>query len=85
MEENSEKIATADLSFTMTNCPICGKLTNDKICLECMQSYHAPLKAFIEQHPGITYMEAICHTQRPVPRNVIYEFDKAGILKIRNK
>jgi hypothetical protein len=69
----------------MINCKICGKLTNSEngICTPCLSEYQPKIKAFLEDNPGLTYMEAVCHKELPIPRNAFYELSNAGIITIK--
>ena len=69
----------------MKNCKICGQITNETnaICKECFMTYFPLLKKFVDTHSGITYMEAVFHKELPVPRNVLYEFTEAKLIKVK--
>ena len=79
-----DRIETGDLELEVQNCKICGVVSKTPICKECMLKYYRPLKDFLEAHPGMTYLEANFHKSLPVPRNVLYEFSKTKLLKIRD-
>jgi hypothetical protein len=68
----------------MVNCKICEKLGNEDICTGCLSQYQPMLKDFTDKYPNLTYLEAVFHTKLPVPRNVLYEFTKANIIKIKS-
>jgi len=76
-----DKIGIEDLK--MKSCKICGKLSDEDICKYCLAEYQPKISRFIREYPGITYAEAVFSKDLPVPRNVLYEFSNAGIIKIK--
>lgn len=81
---DDSKIDSKDLQIDMRNCTICGKVTKEKrICKECFMEWYPKIKKFIDENPGITYMGLVMRKDPPAPRNVIYEFDQAGLIKVK--
>ena len=79
-----EKIEVDDLVlFPKKNCKICGKPTDGDICVVCLQTYVPKVKAFLDVHPGLCYLEAVGHKNLPIPRKAFYELTEAGIIKVK--
>lgn len=66
-------------------CEICKQPTRERICVACLQEYVPKVQAFLAQHPGIIYLEAVLHKDMPIPRKVLYTLQEAGIIKLRDK
>ena len=66
-----------------TKCSICGNLSTEKICSGCMMEFFPKLKSFLDDNPGMTYLEINFHKDLPISRKVLYEFVQAGIIKIK--
>ena len=82
---SDEKIEIDGIVFELKTCPICGKENRNGICLDCVQQYLPLIKAFLDKYPGLTYMDAVWHKQRPVPPKVFYEMVNAGLIKVKDK
>jgi hypothetical protein len=78
---SDDKIDMGDL--TWSTCTICEKQSSDKICKYCMQEHHPKIKKFLDDHPGITYMEAVFSKNLPVSRSILYNFVQQGIVKLK--
>lgn len=66
-------------------CEICKQPTHERVCAKCLQEYVPKIQSFLAQHPGIIYIEAVLHKDMPIPRNVLYILQEAGIIKLRDK
>lgn len=85
----NDKIDSKDIEFTMKNCKVCGKITNENnaICKECFMTYMPKIKAFLNKNPNVIYSE-VAFTREDIKgfsNKVLYEFTEAGLIKLQDK